>query len=193
MKKLLLLVVTLTMTLMANAQVSVQFGYLLNTLKTTLKDNNTDIGKFAGSYRGIMATVDYNIHITDYLGVAPGLGIDYSFNDMDGSKYRELGLIAPIDINYCIPISDALSVSFFAGPTFYYGLISKETGVNPHYDYYKEDNKRFDVSLGGGAWLDILEHIRVKFGYKFGLTNTSRIEGITERNNLLSISVGYVF
>ena len=189
MKKLVLLAVTLTVSLMANAQVSVQVGYLSNTLKA----ENKAVGKLSGTYRGVMAAVDYNIHLTDFLGVAPGVGIDYSFNNQDGSHYKELGLIVPIDINYCLSTSDTFSVSLFAGPSLYYGFFSKETGVSPAYDYYANDSKRFDVSLGGGFWLDFMEDIRVKVGYKFGLTNTSKLAGVTERNNILSISVGYVF
>lgn len=190
MKKIVLLAVTLTLSLMANAQVSVQVGYLSNILKA----ENKEIGKLAGTYRGVMGAVDYNIHLTDYLGIAPGLGVDYSFNNSEGLKYKELGLLAPIDVNYCLPISETVSLSLFAGPTLYYGLISKNTYENKSYDYYaNNDNKRFDVSLGGGFWLDIVEHIRFKVGYKFGLMNNSNLPDVKERNNFLSISVGYVF
>lgn len=189
MKKVLLVAATLMITLMANAQVSIQVGYLSNTLKS----ESDAVGRLTGKYRGVMAVADYNLHITEYLGVAPGVGIDYSFNNYSGSKYKELGLFAPVDINYCLPVNDNFSLSLFAGPTFYYGLFSKETGVNPPYDYYESDSKRFDVSLGGGFWLDIVENIRVKVGYKFGLMNTSKIAGVKDRTNFLSIGVGYVF
>ena len=190
MKKLLLLVISLTMVLLANAQVSVQVGFLSNTLKA----ENKEVGKLAGTYRGVMAAVDYNIHLTDYLGVAPGLGVDYSFNNNSGLKYQELGLFAPIDVNYCLSQGSTFSLSLFAGPTLYYGIFSKETYENKSYDNFAENySKRFDVSLGGGFWLDFYEMIRFKLGYKFGLTNTSKIADIVERNNFLSISVGYVF
>ena len=195
MKKIFLLAVSLMITIMANAQASVQVGFLLNTLKTEVQGESDNFlsGKYTGAYKGFMALADYNVHITDYLGVAPGIGIDYSFNKMEGSKYKELGLFAPIDINYCLPISDDLSLSLFVGPTFYYGLFSRETAVNPPYDYYANDSKRFDVSLGGGFWLDIIEDIRFKVSYKFGMTNNSNIASVIEKNNRLSISVGYVF
>ena len=190
MKKLFVLVITLTTALAAHAQVSVQVGYLSNTLKA----ENKEVGKLAGTYRGVTAAVDYNVHLTDYLGVAPGLGVDYSFNNNSGLKYQELGLFAPIDVNYCLSQNSSFSLSLFAGPTLYYGIFSRETYDNKTYDNYAENySKRFDVSLGGGFWLDFNEMIRFKLGYKFGLTNTSKIDGITERNNFLSISVGYVF
>ena len=191
MKKVLLLAVSLMITIMANAQVSVQMGFVLNTLKSTVKVENTDVGRFSGSYRGLMAVVDYNIHLTDYLGVAPGLGIDYSFNNQSGLRDRELGLFAPVDINYCLSMNDSFSLTLFAGPTFYYGLFSKN--INTNYDYFENESKRFDVSLGGGFWIDVMEHIRVKVGYKFGMLDISKIANITGRSNFLSISVGYVF
>ena len=49
MKKLFVLVITLTTALAAHAQVSVQVGYLSNTLKA----ENKAVGKLAGTYRGI--------------------------------------------------------------------------------------------------------------------------------------------
>lgn len=48
MKKLLLLAITLTMTLMANAQMSVQLGYLLNTEKSKVAGVKT-----SDSYSGL--------------------------------------------------------------------------------------------------------------------------------------------
>ena len=188
MKKLFVLAVSLMMTLMANAQASVQAGFMLNTLDTEI-----GAGRLSGKYKGFMLTGDYNIHFTDYLGVAPGLGIDYSFNNAGGLQYKELGLLLPIDVNYRIPVGNSLSLSIFVGPTLYYGLFAKEYSFNPPYDYYEYDSKRFDVSLGGGVWLDIVESIRVKVGYKFGLLNTSKIDGIKEKASCFTVSIGYVF
>ena len=192
MKKILLLAITVLMAIMANAQISVQAGYLLNTCKTKVSPD-----KYSNSYNGIMVAADYNLNLTGNLSVAPGLGLDYSFENFneDGykEKYRELGLLAPVDVNYSFPISDGLSLSVFAGPTFYYGLISKDVAVTPSYNYYSDDNKRFDLFLGGGLWCDINKTIRVKAGYKLGVTNNCKIDGIKERNNFFSLSVGFLF
>ena len=80
MKKLLLLAITLTMTLMANAQMSVQLGYLLNTEKSKVAGV-----KSSSSYSGFMAAADYNLNLTGALSVAPGLGLSYSFDNSDGA------------------------------------------------------------------------------------------------------------
>ena len=189
MKKVLLMVAVATMTAVSvNAQSSVQVGYLLNTHKSKVAGV-----KSSDSYSGFMASADYNVSLTGNLSVAPGLGISYSFDNSDGAKYKELGLFVPVDVNYRFPVSDGFSLSVFAGPTLYYGLISKDTATSPSYNYYDNDSRRFNLILGGGVWCDIKETIRVKAGYKSGLTNTSKTDGVTEKNNCLYLSVGYLF
>ena len=189
MKKNLLLVAVAMMTAMSvSAQTSVQVGYLLNTQKSKVAGV-----KSSDSYSGFMASADYNVNLTGNLSVAPGLGLGYSFDNSDVAKYKELGLFMPIDVNYRFPVTDDFSLSVFAGPTLYYGLISKDTAPDPSYNYYDNDIRRFEVLLGGGVWCDIKETVRVKAGYKWGLTDASKIDGITEKNNCLYLSVGYLF
>ena len=50
MKKLLVLAAALTITLIANAQVSVQLGGVSNRIKA----GNNEVGKLAGAYRGVI-------------------------------------------------------------------------------------------------------------------------------------------
>ena len=65
--------------------------------------------------------------------------------------------------------------------------------MNPPYNYYDSEDKRFDVSLGGGIWCDIREVFRVKLGYKAGLLNCSQVSGVIEKNNTLTLAIGYLF
>ena len=175
-------------TMMASAQTSVQVGYLFNTQKSKVAGV-----KSSSCYSGIMVAADYNLKLSDVLFVAPGLGVGYSFDDSDGARYKELGLFVPIDFNYRFTLSDAVSISAFAGPTVYYGLLSKDTSTTPAYNYYANDNNRFELLLGGGLWFDIKETTRLKIGYKFGLTNNCKIDGRTEKSECLYLSVGYIF
>lgn len=188
MKKQLLLAITLMWAMMANAQMSVQVGYLLNTENTKVAGVSS-----TNTYSGFMVAADYNVNLTGNLFVAPGLGLSYSFDNSDGAKYKEFGMYVPIDFNYRFPVSDALSLSVYAGPSLYYGFLSKDTSTDPAYNYYDTENRRFSVELGGGLWCDIKETVRVKAGYKWGMTNTSKIDGITENNGCMYISVGYLF
>ena len=182
MKKSLLLAVALTATIMANAQTSVQLGYLLNTQKT-----ETALGSGTDSYNGLFLSADRTFGLAGDLAVTPGLGLGYSFDS--GDDYRELGLFLPVDFNYRFRLGSDISLSLFAGPTFHFGLIS-EAGSH---SYYADDNSRFELLLGGGLWCDIRQTVRLKAGYKLGLINTSKISGITEKNDCLYLSIGYLF
>lgn len=186
MKKVFLLAVTLMISVMAHAQFSVQVGYQMNSMRT-------EIGGVRATqyYNGVAAQVDYNIPLVGSLSVAPGLGVDFLFTNKYGDKYRELELFAPIDFNLCLSDRGDARLSLFAGPTFYYGLFCKD--VSRNYSYYDTESKRFDVALGGGIWCDIGESFRVKLGYKFGLLNCSKVSGITDRNNLFTLAIGYIF
>lgn len=188
MKKVFLLAVALMISVMTHAQFSVQVGYQMSSLRTEIGGLNA-----TQYYNGVMAVVDYNIPLVGPLAVAPGLGLSGSFTNKYDVKYREFGLIAPIDLNLCLTDRRDIRVSLFAGPTLYYGLFCKDISVNPHYDYYQTDNKRFEMFLGGGLWCDIREAFRVKIGYKFGLLNSSKEAGIVEKNNSLTLSLGYIF
>ena len=186
MKKVVLLAVALMISAMAYAQFSVQVGYQMSSMKTEM-----DGVRATQYYNGVAAAIDYNIPLVGSLSVAPGLGLDFFFTNNYGVKYRELGLFAPIDFNLCLSDNRGARLSIFAGPTLYYGLLCKDVSIN--YDYYVVDNNRFDVALGGGIWCDIGESFRVKLGYKFGLMNCSKLAGITEKNNMLTLAIGYIF
>lgn len=188
MKKVFLLAVALMISAMAYAQFSFQVGYQMNSMKTTMGDVRA-----TQYYNGVSAVIDYNIPLAGPLSVAPGLGLGCYFTNKYDVKYRELGLIAPIDFNFCISESRDLSVAIFAGPTLYYGLLCQDVSVNPPYNYYDSEDKRFDVSLGGGIWCDIREVFRVKLGYKAGLLNCSQVSGVFEKNNTLTLAIGYLF
>ena len=68
MKKQLILAIVLMWAMLANAQMSVQLGYLLNTEKSKVASV-----KSSSSYSGFMAAADYNLNLTGALSVAPGL------------------------------------------------------------------------------------------------------------------------
>lgn len=186
MRKVFLLAIALMISAIAHAQFSVQVGYQMNSLRT-------EMGGVRATqyYNGVAAAVDYNIPIVGSLSVAPGLGIDFFFTNNYGVKYRELGLFAPIDFNLCLSDRRSARFSLFAGPTLYYGLFCKDISTN--YDYYAKEDKRFGVALGGGIWCDISEVFRVKLGYKFGLLNCSKEAGVTEKSNMLTLAIGYIF
>ncbi|MBQ9201226.1 MAG: outer membrane beta-barrel protein [Bacteroidales bacterium] len=184
MKRMMIVAIALLTAVMANAQASFQLGYLGNNSKT-----ETALGSTSDSYGGFMVGADYNLTLTGDLKVAPGLNLDLSFDD----DYTEFGFFIPIDFNYGFQINDQVSLSVFAGPTAYLGILSQSKTGAVTYDYYENDYSRFELLLGGGLWCDIMDLIRVKAGYKFGLLDNCKLDAVTNKNNCLYLSVGYLF
>ena len=55
------------------------------------------------------------------------------------------------------------------------------------------DIKSYIEPFGGGAWVTIQDQFRFKIGYKAGMLNTCKTDNVTVKNNVLSVSVGYIF
>ncbi|MBR4593492.1 MAG: outer membrane beta-barrel protein [Bacteroidaceae bacterium] len=188
MKKLLVLAVALLTVGSISAQITYSIGYLSTSSKAQAKGatSNTE------TMNGITIGVDDNINLTGDFYVAPGIGIDLSFRKMNGETLKKFGLYVPVDFNYGFNLSSDIKLSVFAGPTFDLGLIYN----TKDYDCYKKEEgnmSRFDILLGGGAWLTFQDQYRLQIGYKAGLLNTSKTDNFTVKNNIFSISLGYIF
>ena len=196
MKKILFLAAALLTAGMVSAQVTYSIGYLGKTQTTEVTALGVTVTD-SDSKNGFSIGVDDNINLATDFNVAIGGTMEFYF-DKDGDyKYSEFNLAVPVDFNYVFGLGSNLKLSVFAGPTLNLGIISKKTGPNDYkYNYYDEDNGnfgRFDVLLGGGAWLDIQEQFRVKVGYKAGMIDRCKSDGTTVKNNVLSVSLGYIF
>jgi len=87
-------------------------------------------------------------------------------------------------------------VNIDKSPTFDLGLSYKGKHGSLSYNMYDKDQgdlSRFDVQLGGGAWVVFKDQLRFQVGYKAGMLNLSNTSGSKCKNNALSVSVGYVF
>ena len=143
---------------------------------------------------GFTISVDDNINLAGDLNVAPGVGMDVSFKKDGNLKYKKVGLYVPVDFNYGIALGSDLKLFIFAGPTFDLGILNDyKNGNGDKINNFDNNLKRFDLLLGGGAWLTFQDQLRFKVGYKAGMLNTSKIDNVTVKNNVLSVSVGYIF
>ena len=196
MKKLMIMAVALLTAGFASAQVTYSIGYINTSTKSEFK---TVIGKVSetNTMNGFTISVDDNINLAGDLNVAPGLGMDLSFGKDNGISYKKFGIYVPVDFNYGFALGSDLKLFIYAGPTFDLGLIYNGKDDNGNkVNAYKEDEgnmKRFDLLLGGGAWITYQDVLRFKVGYKAGMLNTCKTDGATVKNNVLSVSVGYVF
>lgn len=201
MKKILFMAAALLTAGFASAQVTYSLGYI-NTSTTskyeatiggvTVSNTNTE------SMNGFTIGIDNNINLSGDLNVAPGIGMDFSMREKNDIKYKKFGLYVPVDFNYGFGLGSDLKVFVYAGPTFDLGLIKDaKDDDGDKVNYYDDDNavyySRFDILVGGGVWVTYQDQIRFKVGYKAGMLNTCKTDNYTVKNNVLSVSVGYIF
>lgn len=168
----------------AYAQLGVGVGYnLLNTTQKLADESDDD--SLNGFY--VEATYDFNFLQAKWgsLGIQPGLR--YSFagetesEKMPGLTTRasltEHYLDIPVNVKYSYDIMPStLKAYAFAGPVFSCGLASS-LKVKANDDDIKTNNYkdteygRFDIKLGLGAGVTLMEKFDVKLGYNIGLLN----------------------
>ncbi|MBO6078408.1 MAG: outer membrane beta-barrel protein [Bacteroidaceae bacterium] len=197
MKKLLFLAAVLLTAGAASAQITYSLGYISTSTKAEYTLGGITSSKTT-SMNGLTISVDDNINLTGDLNVAPGVGMDFSMRKDGDIKYKKFGLYVPVDFNYGFALSSNLKLFVYAGPTFDLGIIKDAKDDNGNkVNYYDKDlvvnYSRFDLLLGGGAWLTFQDQLRFKVGYKVGMLNTCKADNYTVKNNVLSVSVGYIF
>lgn len=195
----------------AMAQISVGAGYLNETSTLSYKSGNTTTTTetpMGGFYIG----GDYEYGIGQGLSFSAGLkGVFYSNKDVKAllfeagnvtTKRTELNLVVPVAVNYSYVISPELKAFAFAGPSFSFGLSAKSTTTydktpdnSSTTNLYGEDSNYngFNLFLGAGVGVDVMDMVRVKFGYDLGLVNRSSAENTTVKDKQWYIGVAYLF
>ena len=196
MKKLLIMAVALLTAGVASAQMTYSIGYLNKNSKTDVSGGGITISS-ENSMSGFSIGLDDNINLTGDLNVAVGAAMEFYFKKDGDYKYKDFNLAVPVDFNYGFALGSSLKLFVFAGPTLNLGIISDQKGPNDSkWNYYASDegdNSRLDVLVGGGAWLDIQDQFRIKAGYKVGMMDRCKKDGITIKDNVFSVSLGYIF
>lgn len=174
----------------ANAQIGVGLGY---TQKVHGGDADDTLG-------GLYVGGTYNIELSNGICVAPGIDLSWvnSKHEVLGveTKVNEIYLGVPVLFNYAIGIADGFKLVPFAGPTFSLGLSSKSKteGVDdPVNNYDNDDYKRFDVLVGGGVALDVMDLVRVSVGYNYGLLDRDANDSFSDKCSGVHFGVAYLF
>lgn len=184
----------------AMAQASFGVGYM-NPTHISLNDTNMN---------GVYAGFDYNIHLSENFGIAPG--VFYSFSTKSDEYTSGLGsgkltltehyIGVPVNLNYSFKLAPDFALTLYAGPTISYGIMSKSKGdVNilgiggsAEGDLYKNTNyKPLDVLIGGGVAFDYAEMFRVSFGYNYGLLDRNSNDNATYNRSFLHMGVAFLF
>lgn len=160
----------------AFAQVSVGAGYVNGKYNYANSSN-----KYSQNANGFYAGLEYNVPVGEVLGLSAGVNYemlmskDYSLYSISGNL-KEQYINVPVRLNIGANLGDS-RVFFFGGPTMSYALSSKAevgiAGITGSVDLYDKDifKNRFDVMVGAGLGIDLMERFRVTVGYDFGMFN----------------------
>ena len=193
----------------AFAQISVGAGYLANTQKTSTTSGSTTTTVSEAS-QGFYAGADYTFDLGQGLGLVAGLKGTFLFvpeHDIllgaATSKTSEIYLAVPIHCNYSYVLSNDLKLFAYAGPSLNFGLSSKtvttdKTGLTNTVtttDNYADgsDYSKFNVLLGAGVGVDVMNTIRIKAGYDIGLLNRSTADNTKINDAQWYVGVAYLF
>ncbi len=191
MKKIIItLALAAAAALSANAQIGVGLGY-----GTKVHGGDAD-GNLGGLYVG----ANYNIAIPGVNGLAVAPGVDFAmYSEKDsGVTSKENYIGVPVLFNYAIEVADGFKLVPFLGPTFSIGLSSKSStevlGKTVETDNYDNDDYgKFDILVGGGVALDVMDMIRVSVGYNLGLLDRNANDNFTDKTSGVHFGVAYLF
>ena len=187
MKKIILsLVLMAAAAISASAQMSVGLGYMT---KAYSGNNDYSVG-------GLYIGADYSVfQIADGISITPGIAASILSGEKSGVDYKEFNLGIPINISYAFEVADGFKLVPYLGPTITLGISNKADTGAVEIDYYDSDAlvkaKRLDLSVGGGLALDVMDIIRVSFGYNKGLLN--RVEDADPAVNTSGIHFGVAY
>ncbi|MBR5661789.1 MAG: PorT family protein [Bacteroidales bacterium] len=188
-----------------NLVAEVGFGLSDTRFDYTLGHVNADL------YGGTLG-LSYEIPLVEgTVGFAPGIQFGYftkgnvNIYGYDNISFTETYLAVPLDFNLKFNISEDMKFLVFAGPTLDLGLTSriKEKNTSMEYDIYSgklsEYTKysRFDVLLGGGLGLDVMDAVRFSIRYDYGVINRNGgnlTSGVLKiHRSQLKLGVGFMF
>lgn len=199
MRKILTIAaVTILFAVSANAQTYFNLGYGLGRDKTTFGSMEPDATQSSTLFAG----VSHNFGIAGNFGVEPGVNYVFNFSNTGDElsvKNQYHGIQVPVLLNYAFVPSSNFAFKLFAGPAANLGLSDKSTtyvgdtkGIT--IDNYADDSyNRFGLSASFGIAAELHETFRLKLGYDLGLTDLNKEEKVSYRQNLLTLSLGYIF
>ena len=212
MKRIITTILAASMMLIgttAFAQASIGAGYLNSTSKVTYsnKVHNTP-------YNGFYAGLGYDINEGAGFGINTGVYFSYILSNNSGSigsivsgslKTTETYIDVPTRINISTDLG-SIRASVFAGPVFSYGITSTskasgsiagiEIGTGEVDNYSKSDYNRFDIQVGGGVNIDLMNMLRLTASYDLGMLNRFKVEegdDYKSTRNVLRVGLAFLF
>ena len=196
MKKLFLTLAVACLGLTASAQEKgdIRFGVVagMNVSNITDMEMDSRIGFHVG------AKAEYNLSENLY----GNAGVIFS---QKGNKYSEgdveitnnPGYIeVPINFGYRYKISDGVSVFGETGPYLAFGICGKTKieydGDEAKADFFEDGTNKFDFGWGVKVGVEAAK-FQISVGYEYGITKVFDVDGSSNHNSNLMVSVGYMF
>lgn len=204
-----------------SAQPALGGGYVNSTKTTVFTAEDGSRISSAKAYNGFYAGIYDRINFGEGFAFTPGLYYSMAIYLSEGERdipfvgrlsgdelEMEHMLNLPLNFEYGILLaSDRVRPYVFAGCTPQYTLSSKSTLrlaastiVGDMQKEYVQDNlgedgvlKPFDVMVGGGIGVDIINMIRVQAGYNYGLFNRTSAQSTTLHRSGLYVGVSLLF
>jgi len=186
----------------AKAQTSYGLKAGVNFAKYKISGGNTTYTSDANTSFYITGYAD--IPFAPSFSVQPGLSLQGKggkvsageFGLDEDAKDNLMYIEVPVNLVYYVPTGDAGKVFLGAGPYAGFGIHAKASKGN-----YSESGsfgdagiKTFDAGLNLLAGYKLTNGFLINAGYGLGLTNMYKdIEGVTSKNRVFSVGVGYQF
>ena len=166
--------------------------------------STTKINSYAQVMNGFYAGFGYKAEFLDFFSLNPGLYYEFVTGDasdfFNTGKTTEHYVNIPLHLGFGYSFSSSFRMFLYGGPTANIGIASttKEDsnfGIGSRTTNHYEDTNysRFDVLLGAGAGIELIERIRLTVGYDFGMFDRYNNEDITFKRNRLTAGLAFIF
>ena len=211
-KKTFIVAMLLIIGTFAHAQVSVGAGYVNAVYTNGVYFNNVASDRV---YNGFYAGIGYSFPLVAGVSLTPGVYFESissslvtdlsAFTTYSDCSQRFLNI--PLNFSYDINISPGFCILVYAGPTASLGLSSVDKSYT-HFEFEDYDSeeivtrsfdngdlKRFDVKVGGGLGIKVMNHVCITVGYNWGLLDPRnyKLEKEPFKRNQLVAGVSYLF
>ena len=181
----------------AFAQASIGAGYLSSTEIWKSGNSSSESTPMNGFYAG----VGFTVPVANGINFTPGIYYGFATKDnvvdvagifkINGGKQQDHYL----DFSFALDLSSDLRFFVYGGPSLSLALasnlISGSTTVNRLGE--NSDLNRFDIMLGGGLGVEVMNMFRINAGYDFGLLNRYQSSNYTVNRNQLYAGVAFLF
>ena len=119
----------------------------------------------------------------------------YHFGGDTSLNLGEIYLDIPVRAKFYIPLGGRAELFLFGGPVLSANLVSIDAhaaGTTSNYETYPY-LRRFDVMMGVGVGVDIIDHIRVAGGFDYGLLDRNANSNEWCHRGQLKLGVQYIF